>query len=60
MSLLVTQSNKLSEAMAIRAGLKPDVEVLSAATTEAAAAGDNSENLELIDLEAVVGPRYAA
>lgn len=54
---LVTQSDKLSEVLAISAGRKPDAEVLSAATSEAAAADDGSGNLELIDLKAVVGPR---
>lgn len=54
----MTQSDKLSEAMAISAGRKPDAEVLSAATSEAAAADDGSGDLELIDLKAVVGPRY--
>ena len=53
------QGKKLAEAMAISAGRKPYAEALSAATAEAAAAGSDSNKLELIDLETIAGPRHA-
>ena len=56
--LLVAQGTELVETMAINAGQKPDAEVVSAAVAEASAA--NSSKLELIDLEAIAGPRYTA
>ncbi len=58
MPLLVGQGMELAETMAINAGHKSRVEVVSAAVAEAAAA--NSGKLELIDLEAIAGPRYTA
>ncbi len=56
----MTQGKQLAEEMANNAGRKPYAEAVSAATAEAAAAGGESGKLELIDLEAIAGPRYAA
>ena len=55
----VMQGKRLAEAMANSAGRKPYAEALSAALAEAAAAGSDSDKLELIDLEAIAGPRHA-
>lgn len=56
----MTQVENLAEAMAINAGRKPYAEAMSTAAKEAAAAGGDSDELELIDLEAIAGPRYTA
>lgn len=46
--------------MAVDAGLKPQAEAVSAAASQAAAAGGDGDKFGLIDLEAIAGPRYAA